>query len=99
MQRLPDLQGNCSDPDAAGALGLPADLAEELLPLKPFQCLLVVGEPWLMVNKGSVWVSNVYLKSWRHTVRPHFAFISVSVPVRTGSQCEVHTLTCMQLLF
>ena len=70
------VQGNCSVPNAVAALDLPPDAFPDLLPLKPRQCLLVVSETWLMVNSGSVWVDNVYLKLSRRLVRPFFSFIT-----------------------
>lgn len=56
------VQGNCSEPDAAGALGLEDDLVDTMLPLKPRQCLLVVRESWLLVTRGRLWIDNLYLQ-------------------------------------
>lgn len=69
-------QGNCDVPDGAAALNLPADVAADMLPLKPRQCLLVVSETWLMVNGGHLWVDNLYLKLSRQLARPNFVFIT-----------------------
>ena len=58
------VQGNCSDPDAAAALELPRPGPRDapLLPLKPFQCMLLLPDTFLAVEKGRVWVDNLYLK-------------------------------------
>ena len=55
-------QGNCATSDGAAALSLSEEDAEGLLPLKPWQCLLVVDDNWLMINSGSLWLHNLYLK-------------------------------------
>lgn len=70
------VQGNCSEPDAEAELGLPAG---HLLPLKLRQCLLLMDQSWLVVNKGSIWVDNLYLKLSRTMVQPEFAFITAGV--------------------
>lgn len=70
------LQGNCSDPDAAAALGLSPAEARELLPLKPFQCLVIVDQPFLKHIGGDVLVDNLYLQLRRDAVWPGSAFIS-----------------------
>lgn len=73
----PTLQGNCSNPDVADVLELPAAEAATLLPLKPRQCAILVNETFLMVNGGSLWVDNLYLKSRRTRVSSrHFAFLA-----------------------
>ena len=58
------VQGNCSNPDAASALDLlkPGPRDAPLLPLKPFQCMLLLPDTFLAVEKGRVWVDNLYLK-------------------------------------
>ena len=73
---MSQLQGNCADSDAVEALQLTADVAADLLPLKPRQCLLVVSQTWMMVNGGHLWIDNVYLKLSRHLVRPNFSFVT-----------------------
>lgn len=73
------LQGNCSDSAAAAALNLTAAEADQLLPIKPFQCLIVVDDTWLMVNNGVVWVDNLHLKIIRRTVQPILPFISAGL--------------------
>lgn len=70
------LQGNCSDPDAAAALGLSPTEAAALLPLKPFQCLVIVDQPFLKHIGGDVLVDNLYLQLRRDSVWPGPAFIS-----------------------
>lgn len=55
------LQGNCSDPDAVSALGLSAEEAAGLLPLKPFQCLVIFDDTLLMMNSGKLLIDNLYL--------------------------------------
>lgn len=74
-------QGNCSDPDAAAALNMSAAESAALLPLKPFQCMLVVDTIWLYVNQGAVWVDNLYLKRTRGPVllAIPFQFIGAAV--------------------
>lgn len=70
------LQGNCSDPDAAGVLDLSAGEASDLLPLKPRQCVVIVAQPFLMSNGGNLWMDGLYLRAMRSTVSPEgFAFI------------------------
>ena len=56
------MQGNCGDPFPVAALGLSAEEAGDLLPLKPRQCLVVVDDTMLMVNSGTLWLHNLYLK-------------------------------------
>ena len=70
------VQGNCASPDGAAALNLPPSIAADVLPLRPWQCLLLVNETWLMVNSGHLWVENLYLKLIRQLVRPNFSFIT-----------------------
>eukprot|EP00892_Ulva_mutabilis_P010359 jgi/Ulvmu1/7696/UM038_0128.1 len=74
--RTRSIRGNCSDPEAAAVLGLSEGEAADLLPLKPRQCLLVLSEPFLMANGGSLWVDSLYLKTLRPLISPDFAFIS-----------------------
>eukprot|EP00892_Ulva_mutabilis_P004144 jgi/Ulvmu1/2100/UM125_0004.1 len=70
------IRGNCTDPNAAKALGLSRADAAGLLPLRPFQCLLRTHEPLLTVNNGKLWLDNVYLLLRRSSVRPRTAFIA-----------------------
>ena len=58
-------QGNCEDVDAVAALGLEPDVAANLLPLKPHQCLLIIHESLLMVSDGNIWLDNLYVKLTR----------------------------------
>ena len=58
-------QGNCEDVDAVAALGLEPDLAADLLPLKPHQCMLIIHESLLMVSQGNIWLDNLYVKLTR----------------------------------
>lgn len=76
VQHKRAIQGNCSSPDGAvdGITILELIDSGELLPLKPFQCLLVVNNAWLMLT-GLVWVDNLYLQLRRNT-NPDVAFIS-----------------------
>lgn len=73
------MQGNCSDADAATALTLTAAETATLLPLHPFQCMLLMHETFLVVNRGSVWVDNLYLKLRRTYARPGMAFLSAGI--------------------
>lgn len=70
------MQGNCSSPSPAATLSLTAAEAASLLPLRPFQCMLLMHETFLVVNRGTVWVDNLYLKLRRGRARPGMAFIS-----------------------
>ena len=70
------VQGNCAVSDPVEALELTPDVAADLLPLKPRQCLVVVSQTWLMINSGNLWVDNVYLKLSRRLARPNFAFVT-----------------------
>eukprot|EP00892_Ulva_mutabilis_P006554 jgi/Ulvmu1/4270/UM194_0010.1 len=78
------MRGNCSDPDAAAALGLAAGDAATMraLPLKPRQCLFLLQDPLLNVNDGPFWLDNVYLllSQLRERVIPSLQF------VRTGHE-------------
>eukprot|EP00892_Ulva_mutabilis_P004147 jgi/Ulvmu1/2103/UM125_0007.1 len=71
------IRGNCSDPDAAKALGLSPAEAAGLLPLKPRQCLLIISDPFLTANgpgdDAPLWVDRLYLKTMRPTTPPNFA--------------------------
>ena len=69
------VQGNCTTPDGAAALSLTDEDAEGLLPLKPWQCLLVVDDSWLMINSGTLWLHNLYLKLVAGRHRGMSAFI------------------------
>lgn len=70
------LQGNCTEPDPVKALNLTEGDAADVIPLRPFQCMLVVNETWLMVNNGRMLIDNVYLKLARRIARPAFTFIT-----------------------
>lgn len=77
--RCSGVQGNCSDPRPAEMLGLDGTDAsiQGLLPLKLYQCLILVAGPWLAVAADrSVWVDNIYLKLWREHVSPAAALIT-----------------------
>lgn len=78
-QGLGAVQGVCDDPYPAHSLNLTTADSANLLPLKPFQCLLMVHEPWLMVNLEStaVWVDNLYLKVAKAEALPEMDIISV----------------------
>ena len=54
------LQGNCSEPHTIQTLRLPPE--EPQLPMKPFQCLLLVPDTFLAVPVGRLWVDNLYLR-------------------------------------
>ena len=58
------LQGNCSEERAgdAGLQQLQVDLVGELLPLKPFQCLLMTDASTFYVkNVNGLWFDNIYV--------------------------------------
>eukprot|EP00892_Ulva_mutabilis_P000954 jgi/Ulvmu1/1085/UM106_0001.1 len=73
---LRSIRGNCSDPDPTTQLGLTPDVSSDILPMRPFQCLIMLNQTWLMVNSGEVWIDNVYLKLSRRRVHPEFTFIT-----------------------
>eukprot|EP00892_Ulva_mutabilis_P004146 jgi/Ulvmu1/2102/UM125_0006.1 len=76
---LRSIRGNCTGPFSA--LDLDSSLAEELLPQKQGQCLIVVDNSWLMVNSGNLWLDNLYLKGDRHQARAQpLTFIAAGVP-------------------
>eukprot|EP00892_Ulva_mutabilis_P004163 jgi/Ulvmu1/2118/UM127_0003.1 len=58
------IRGNCSDPDPAAALALDASSNQgaPLLPLKPFQCLLLVPDTFLSIERARFWLDNLYLR-------------------------------------
>lgn len=74
------LQGNCSASDPAAALSFSAAEAADLLPLKPFQCMLNMHHSWLVVRNASVWVDNLYLRRQPRgaSMLPAFAFLSTA---------------------
>ena len=74
------MQGNCSDPDAAAALGLSPAEAAALLPLKPRQCLLLVPKSLLAIGPDLFWVDNLYLKVARMKPVPGFTLLSTGYP-------------------
>ena len=81
------VQGNCSDPDAASALGLSAENKVALLPLKPRQCIILVPDTMLMFNPGRFWLDNLYLKLQLTVVSGgFFAFLSVGAPAEDEFQ-------------
>lgn len=79
------MQGNCSEHDAAQVLGLTEAEAAGLLPLKSHQCLLIVGDTFLMSNGGSLLLENVYLKVIRSSVVKDMTLLAAShIAVRNG---------------
>lgn len=75
-------QGNCADSDPVATLNLSAADAADLIPLKPFQCLIIVDETWLFVNDGAVWVDNLYLKLLRRNHwLPNISFITAGLNI------------------
>eukprot|EP00892_Ulva_mutabilis_P004148 jgi/Ulvmu1/2104/UM125_0008.1 len=72
---LRSIRGNCSDPDATTALGLSPAEAAGMLPLKPFQCAVLVHDTFLMMNRGRLLIDNVYLLLRRTAVVPDMSFI------------------------
>ena len=85
MADVSALQGNCSSPNPVDALNLTRDVSDDLLPLKPHQCLLIVSKTWLMVNSGQVWIDNLYLKLSRRQAEPSFAFVTIGSPYRSSA--------------
>eukprot|EP00892_Ulva_mutabilis_P000987 jgi/Ulvmu1/1088/UM106_0004.1 len=88
-QPLRSIRGNCGDPNPAAALGLSADLAAGLLPLRPRQCLLLLPDTWLVVNSGTLWLDNIYLRASRTRANPVFTFIQFGVRDAYSSQSLV----------
>jgi len=81
------VQGNCSVADVASSLSLAAEDAAtlgQLLPLKPRQCVVVVQDTFLMVNRGNFWLDHVYLIVRRTRVQPSLAFFRIGFPVTSG---------------
>lgn len=87
------LQGNCSAGDPAAALGLSAADTADLLPLKPFQCMLIMHHSWLVVRNASVWVDNLYLRRIRKprgtSPLSDFSFLSVGADIVVWSTAAV----------
>ena len=86
------VQGNCSDPDAAAALGVSAGepgAAGSLLPLKPRQCLLLLPDAFLMANGGMFWLDNIYLRLERTLAMPDIAVISAGGPSAERLYAEI----------
>eukprot|EP00892_Ulva_mutabilis_P005729 jgi/Ulvmu1/3528/UM163_0010.1 len=72
---LQSIRGHCSESEPRTVLSLDAADEATLLPLMRGQCLLLLDAPWLMINRGSVWIDNLYLKRTLGRV-PGLAFIS-----------------------
>ena len=74
------LQGNCSMEQSgdAGLQQLLVDLVGELLPLKPFQCLLVTDASTFYIrNANGLWFDNIYVGFTEPRRRREFgAFLS-----------------------
>eukprot|EP00892_Ulva_mutabilis_P005733 jgi/Ulvmu1/3531/UM163_0013.1 len=76
---LQSIRGHCSESKPRTVLSLDAADEATLLPLMRGQCLLLLDAPWLMVNRGSVWIDNLYLKRTAAGFRvPGLAFISAA---------------------
>ena len=73
------LQGRCGSSDPAVDLELAQAEADELIPFNPDQCLILVDTSWLMLNNGSLWLDNVYVKVDRRRALPGFAFITAGI--------------------
>eukprot|EP00892_Ulva_mutabilis_P004443 jgi/Ulvmu1/2370/UM130_0001.1 len=69
------MRGNCSDPDAAAALGLSQAEAAAMVPLKPRQCVIIVPDRFLVSNGDSYLVDNLYLKLHRQRPSALFSFL------------------------
>ena len=54
-----------------------------MLPLKPRQCLLVFDDTFLMINSGTLWLHNLYLKLSASTRRPFTAFVLGGIDRKT----------------
>eukprot|EP00892_Ulva_mutabilis_P004444 jgi/Ulvmu1/2371/UM130_0002.1 len=74
-RNMRSMRGNCSDPDAATALGLSQQEAAAMLPLKPRQCVIIVPDTFLVSSGGSHWVDNLFLKLDRQRPSTRFAFM------------------------
>jgi len=86
------VQGNCSSPDAAAALGFSALEKAALLPLKPRQCLVMVPDMFLQLTGGRFWMHNLYIRLQRSWPLVDFAFV-VAGDVRKGMQSQDVFLT------
>lgn len=88
------MQGNCSEADAASVLGLSAEEAAGVLPLKPRQCLIITHEPFLLSMGGHLWMDGLYLKSLRQTLREQFTFVSAGHQTREDAfdvpRCQMY---------
>lgn len=90
--RAAAVQGNCSNPEAAAALGVSAGepgAAGSLLPLKPRQCLILLPDAFLMANGGTFWLDNVYLRLERTLAMPDIAVISAGGPSAERLYAEI----------
>lgn len=67
----------CADPDPGKALNLSTGDVAGLLPLRPYQCVVLFHDTLLMVNNGNIWIDNVYLKVAKWQARPTMSFISI----------------------
>lgn len=64
------LQGNCGQPPSAAA-------APPLLPLKPRQCVVTVGDSALQFVGGKQWLDNVYFHLRRTRVNPAMTLLEL----------------------
>lgn len=90
----------CKDPDAVAALGLSPEDAAGLLPLKPFQCVVVIDEPFLMAYGGRLLLDNLYLLLRNRSALRHVPFVS-TLPeyVTQDSARAVSTLFLTNITF
>ena len=82
-------QGSCKESDPVVDLGLGRGEADEMIALKPAQCIVLIDETWMMVNNGTLWLDNLYVKVSRQMAVPGLAFITAGLKYELG---EVGTL-------
>ena len=55
-----------------------------MIALKPAQCIVLIDETWMMVNNGTLWLDNLYVKVSRQKVVPGLAFITAGLKYEPG---------------
>ena len=77
-------QGSCKESDPVVDLGLERGEADEMIALKSAQCIVLIDETWMMVNNGTLWLDNLYVKVSRQKAVPGLAFITAGLRFEVG---------------
>lgn len=80
MRTHADVQGNCADAPPAEEVMDGEDGSVELLPLlpvKPLQCLVLVGDSALQFLSGTKWLDNLYFRLQKTRADPGFVLLQL----------------------